>query len=110
MRTYRQKIYKDSLTALVVLEKKLQLTKEMKYWERQYRKKLWQLVDKAHKEGKKASWHSPDVIIDGRGLQQRHSRTQFEYCLVLYAFAVLFSSMTYGSQQDAGSQTSQTRS
>ena len=66
MRTFKQKIWKASMNATVMKEKKLRLAEDLTYWERQSRKKLWPHVDKARKEGKKTRWRGPDVIIDGR--------------------------------------------
>lgn len=66
MRTFRQKIWKTSMTAAVMREKKLRLAEDLTYGERQCRKKLWPLVEKAHKDGKKTAWRGPDVIIKGK--------------------------------------------
>lgn len=66
MRTFRQKIWKESLSVQVMKERKLRFAEDLTYREKQCRKKLWPLVEKARKEGKKTSWRGPDVIIDGR--------------------------------------------
>jgi len=49
MRTFRQKIWKTSMTAAVKREKKLRLAEDLTYGERQCRKKLWPLVEKPAK-------------------------------------------------------------
>lgn len=66
MRTFRQKIWKASMTAAVMREKKLRLAEDLTYAERQCRMKLWPLVEKARKDGKKTAWRGPDVIIEGK--------------------------------------------
>ena len=66
MRTFKQRIWRASVSATVMKEKNLRLAEDLTYWERQCRNKLWPLVDKARKEGKKTSWRGPDVIIDGK--------------------------------------------
>lgn len=66
LRTYRQKIWKASLKAKVLIDKGLRVTEDLTFWERQCRNKLWPLVDRARKEGKKTSWRGPDVIIEGK--------------------------------------------
>lgn len=66
MCTFRQKFWRASMNATVMKKKKLRLSEDLTYWERQCRKKLWPLVDKARKEGKKTTWRGPDAIIDGK--------------------------------------------
>lgn len=66
MRSFRQKIWKNSMTAATMREKKLRLAEDLTYGERQSRKKLWPLVEKARKDGKKTAWRGPDVIIEGK--------------------------------------------
>ncbi|KAL7373280.1 hypothetical protein ABVT39_002870 [Epinephelus coioides] len=66
MRTFKQRIWRASVNADVMKEKKLRLAEDLTYWERQCRKKLWPVDDKARKEGKKTAWRGPDVIIDGK--------------------------------------------
>lgn len=66
MRTFRQKIWRASVNATVMKEKKLRLAEDLTRWERECRQKLWPIVEKARKEGKKTSWRGADVIIDGR--------------------------------------------
>ena len=66
MRNFRQKIWKTSMTATVMREKRLRLAEDLTYGERQSRNKLWPLVEKARKDGKKTAWRGPDVIIEGK--------------------------------------------
>lgn len=66
LRTYRQKIWKASMKARVLMDKGLRVAEDLTFWERQCRNKLWPLVDKARKEGKKTTWRGPDVIIEGK--------------------------------------------
>lgn len=75
MRTFRHKVWKASMSANVMKEKKLRFAEDLTYRERQCRQKLWPLVEKARKEGKKTSWRGPDVIIDGRKVAADASRT-----------------------------------
>ncbi len=65
MRTFRYKVWKASLTADVMKEKKLRMAEDLTYQEKQCRNKLWPLVKQARTEGKKTKWQGAVAIIDG---------------------------------------------
>lgn len=65
MRTFRYKVWKASLTANIMKEKKLRMAEDLTYQEKQSRNKLWPLVQQARTEGKKTKWQGPVAIIDG---------------------------------------------
>ncbi len=66
MRTFKHRIWRASTNADVMKEKKMRLAEDVTYWKRQCWKKLWPLVDKACREGKKTAWRGPDVLTDGQ--------------------------------------------
>lgn len=65
MRTFRFKVWRASLTADVMKEKKLRMAEDLTFQEKQSRNKLWPLVKQARTEGKKTKWQGPVAIIDG---------------------------------------------
>lgn len=65
MRTFRDKIWKDSQNADVMKKMKLHITEDLSHFERDCRNKLWPMVEQARKDGKKTRWHGPFVFTDG---------------------------------------------
>ncbi|KAK2847570.1 hypothetical protein Q5P01_010569 [Channa striata] len=63
--SFRNKIWKVSRTADIMKQRSLRLTEDLTRSEKDCRNKLWPLVEKARKEGKKTRWQGPVVFIEG---------------------------------------------
>lgn len=65
MRTFREKIWKDSRNADVMKKMKLRITEDLTRFERDCRNKLWPMVEQARKDDKKTRWQGLFVFIGG---------------------------------------------
>ena len=64
MRTFRDKIWKDSRNHDVMKKRNLRFAEDLTRYERECRDKLWPMVEQARKDNKKTRWQGSVVFID----------------------------------------------
>lgn len=65
-RNVRDKIWRDARTAAVLKERKIRVFEDLTQSTKDARNKLWPLVERARKEGKRAGFRGPFAYIDGK--------------------------------------------
>ncbi|KAL1247123.1 hypothetical protein QQF64_022499 [Cirrhinus molitorella] len=65
-RNVRDQIWRDARTAAVLKERNIRISEDLTQSTKDARNKLWPLVERARKEGKRAGFRGPFAYIDGR--------------------------------------------
>ncbi len=65
-RNVRDQIWRDARTAAVLKERKIRIFEDLTQSTKDARNKLWPLVERARKEGKRAGFRGPFAYIDGK--------------------------------------------
>lgn len=65
-RSHRDKIWRDARSSTWLKEKRMKIFEDLTQETKDARNKLWPLVEKARKEGKKAGFRGPFAHIEGR--------------------------------------------
>ncbi len=65
-RNVRDQIWRDARTAAVLKERKIRIFEDLTQSTKDSRNKLWPLVERARKEGKRAGFKGPFAYIDGK--------------------------------------------
>ncbi len=65
-RNVRDQIWRDARTAAVLKERKIRIFEDLTQSTKDARNKLWPLVERARKEGKRAGFKGPFAYIDGK--------------------------------------------
>lgn len=65
-RNVRDKIWRDARTATILKERKIRIFEDLTQSSKDARNKLWPLVERARKEGKRAGFRGPFAYIDGK--------------------------------------------
>jgi len=65
-RNVRDKIWRDARTAAILKERKIRIFEDLTQSTKDARNKLWPLVERARKEGKRAGFRGPFAYIDGK--------------------------------------------
>lgn len=65
-RSHRDRIWADARRSEVLKQKKIRISEDLTQRTKEAWNKLWPLVEKARKEGRRAGFRGPNAIVDGR--------------------------------------------
>lgn len=70
-RNVRDQIWRDARTADILKEKKIRIFEDLTQSTKDARNKLWPLVERARKEGKRAGFRGPFAYVDGKRISAK---------------------------------------
>ncbi|KAJ7983565.1 hypothetical protein DPEC_G00376620 [Dallia pectoralis] len=65
-RSHRDRIWADARRSEVLKQKKIRISEDLTQRTKEARNKLWPLVEKARKEGRRAGFRGPNAVVDGK--------------------------------------------
>lgn len=70
-RNVRDQIWRDARTAAVLKDRKIRIFEDLTQSPKDARNKLWPLVERARKEGKRAGFRGPFAYVDGKRISAK---------------------------------------
>lgn len=67
-RSQRDRVWNDAKTSNYLKEKKIKIFEDLSQQDKDARSLLWPMVEKARQEGKRAGFHGPFAVIEGKRL------------------------------------------